>query len=1027
MNKFWVCLGSMLFTALGVTPVFAQTTELGYELEEVVVTAELREVNLQKVSTSIQVTSGDELRKEGKKRIDEIMQGAVGIQMQDSQNGVSFFVRGVDGGGTGAGAVVSTPVIVDGVAQSRAEAVRGGTLDLARAEVMRGPQSTTLGANSLSGAVSLVSNKPVFEYQASTNLDIGNYHGTTMEGVMNVPLADNQAVRIAFTNTKRDGYYSNGAGNSDLSTTRIKYRWQPSDSLDITATAQHQNIGGNGVSQLTLLTYGKYMPWVSGDAFTYGSTLNQFSRCQVSQTNTALITGSYAAGNCANRGTLASSGGAFGYVRPQDSLVMIGAVPNLSSSATLLQTCFPGDPSCVGKIQNTFGGIPEFLGVPTTYLPINDGTNFRTRQNAWDDGTQALAWSNNPYRNTNIELGSVEINWTTDLGTVTFLPSYQSSHFTAVEPYRNYQAMGTNNYQRTKIADLRMNSTSGEKLEWQVGLYYSDDKQNQVQSFINAPGVGMAMDAATVATSDPGQCNLTVDPVTGAIYPVTAATSASATSTTIAPGTILTANPYGTIGTLSTTSPCYNYTITPEVNRISKAAYFNTEYSLLDTFRLIGGARFNDQTGKQTSLGIVNGNQYGPYDSCAPASIYCTGTTQSTDGQPRALNNVAANIRTGTRWTHTTFRAGAEWDVRPEAMVYGVYSTGFNPGSLDGMTGAVNPAVTLEQVTLGLKSQAYDNRLQFNAEAFQTTYHNRPVDGTVIAYFGGADSTTCNVGMGQTQVAYATYGLGFCAGLGNAIVKNFESIGIDIDSTWLISPVDRLNFTAEYMSAQYDEAPYFNKTSTVGMVAATGACSSTTYGYSATPNAYQWGSAGTAPEVYLANGKINPAYITFVAACGTGGTAAQALTQSVAEEVAGVFDNLANGFIGATLQNAPKFSATWTYSHNFLLADGGRITPRISGIYKTQYWSMGAGGPGNTGLNVVIAAANDKSSPYYLAWQQAYATWDTSVAWDKADGKFTINAYVKNLTNEVVMSGYTYSNISLQAPRTYGATFTANF
>lgn len=1007
MKKLWVCLVSMLATAAGVAPVAAQTTNPGYELEEVVVTAELREVNLQKVSTSIQVTSGEELRKEGKKRIDEIMQGAVGIQMQDSQNGVSFFVRGVDAGGTGAGAVVSTPVLVDGVAQSRSEAVRGGTLDLARAEVMRGPQSTTLGANSLSGAVSLVSNKPVFEYQASTNLDIGNYHNMTMEGVMNVPLADNQAVRIAFTNQKRDGYYSNGAGNSDLSTARIKYRWQPTDSLDITATAQHQNIGGNGVSQLTLLTYGKYMPWKTGDAFSVGSTLNQFSICQVSATNTTLVTGTAGpAGNCANRG---NTGGTFGVVRPQDSLVMIGAVPSNLTTASVIaaQTCFPGDPTCVGKIQNTFGGVPEFLGVPTTYIPINDGTNFRTRANAWDDGSQALAWSNNPQRNTNIESGSIEFNWTTDVGTVTFLPSYQSSHFVSLEPYRNYQAMGTDNRQRTKIADLRVNSNSGDQLQWRVGLYYSDDRQNQNQSFINAPGVGMGMVAADIPLNDPGQCNLAVDPTTGLPVPVTVGMTAGDAGLTAS----------GTLYTLATTSPCYNYTITPEVNRISKAAYFNAEYSALDTLRLNGGARFIDQTGKQTSIGIVNGNQYGPYDTCTGISPFlCTGTQSTTNGQPRALDNVQTTIRTGSRWTHTTFRSGFEWDVLPEAMVYAVYSTGFNPGSLDGMTGAVNPAVTLEQTTVGLKSQAFDNRLQFNAESFMTTYHNRPVDGSVLAYIGGADATTCNVGMGQTQSQYATYGTGFCVGLGNAIVKNFNSTGIDIDTTWLISPVDRLNVTAEYMAAKYDEAPQFSKVSGAGMGAG---CATTNAAFAS----YGLSSAG-APNVYGADGKISPAYITWVVGC-TG--SAIPLTVAAAQEIAGIFDTQAAGFIGTTLQNAPKFSSTLTYSHNFLLANGSRVTPRISGIYKTKYWSMGAGGPGNSGLNVVIKAADDPTNPYYLAWQQSYATWDASLAWDKADGKFTVNGYVKNLTNEVVMSGYTYSNISIGAPRTWGATFTANF
>ena len=1008
MNKLWVSMISMLFTAAGTMPALAQTGDAGYELEEVVVTAELREVNLQKVATSIQVTSGEELRKEGKKRIDEIMAGAVGIQTQDSQNGVTFFVRGVDSGG--AGGVVSTPVLVDGVAQSRAEAVRGGTLDLARAEVMRGPQSTTLGANALSGAVSLVSNKPVFNYEASTSLDIGNYHNVTMEGVMNVPLADNQAVRIAYSSQKRDSYYSNGAGDSDLTNARLKYRWQPSNTLDMTATVSHQNIGGNGVNQLTLLTYGRYVPWRNGPASQPGSTLYDHSVCQKTTVDVTIV-------DCATPGAV---------IQQQNSLVNLGATGVIGAS----QLSLPGGPllNAAGKpmIQNTLGGIPEFLGYPVQYLPVNDGTNFRTRQNAWDDGSNYNAWSNNPYRNSNIEQASVELNWTTDLGTVTFLPSYQSTHFTSLEPYRGGQAMGANNYQRTKIGDLRMNSPSGDKLVWQTGLYYSDDRQSQMSSFVNLPGVGMA--AAGMAgnaadptgqgsVGDPGQCNLgvgTTSNLTGQVTTVASNGSPYGLNADGTPTTYVAGVPYAA---LLTTSPCYNYTYQPKLDRLNKAIYFNTEYSVLDTVRLLAGARYNDQTGRQLTYNLINGDQNGPFATCPLDTTgknitVCNGNILPSDPkypQFRALDNLSVATNFATRWTHTTYRAGVEWDVLPETMLYGVYSTGFNPGAFDAMQNTVNPAVTLEQTTVGWKSQAMDNRLQFNGEAFLTEYQNRAIDGNVIAYYGDADSTNCTVAMGATALASPTVGTGYCMGLGTGLVKNFKSKGLDLDMTWLITAVDRLSLTAEYLDAHYDEAPYFRPIA-ANALSGTVACQ----------------SSSTIPPVYNADGTVNPVYLQTAALCGgmnAGGTPTLDEFTALAKGI----DQQSQGFIGTSLQNAPKFSATWNYSHNFLLANGSRLTPRISGAYKTRYWSLGGGGPGNAGVNVIANAGTDRSSPYYLAWQQAYATWDGSIAWDKADGKFTVTGYVKNLTNEVVLSGFTYQYVSIAAPRTWGATFVANF
>ena len=977
-NKLLVSVLSMIASAAATTTAVAQTAEPAYELEEVVVTAELREVNLQKVSTSIQVTSGEELRKEGKKRIDEIMSGTVGIQTQDSQNGVTFFVRGVDSGG--ADGVNSTPVLVDGVAQSRAEAVRGGTLDMARAEVMRGPQSTTLGANALSGAVSLVSNKPAFQYEGSGSLDFGSYNKITTEGVFNAPIGDNQAVRIAASSEKRDSYFSNGSGNSDLTNARIKYRWQPTDSLDIVGTVSYQNIGGNGVSQLTLLTFGKYLPWVGGSdsaaAYVPGNTLNLLSQCKNSDPlNPALVP-------CSSTS---------GLVDPAKSVTFLGYTPYYNGVTLNTATGIPS------PLVSTPNGNPEIMGGATPqYYAVDDGTNFRTRANAWNDGSGPDAWGTQPFRNSDIELASVEVNWTTDIGTVRFLPSYQYTHYTSQEPYRYYQSMGSNNYQRTTTLDLLVNSNTGDKLQWQAGAFYSDDRQDNKSFTMNLPGLGKGMSG----TANVGDCNMT---------------SSGSVATT-------------TADLASPTSPCYSYTLTPKSSRTLAAVFTNGEYSVLDTVRLIGGLRWQENTQDVLSYLPINGDATGPYADCtvpdgtglygAFKNTNCTPGAQFTStstGQiwtgPFDLNHLIVNpdatLEQPAHWAGTTYRAGFEWDALPETMLYGVYSTGFNPGAFDSMN--VNnprPAVTLEQLTTGFKSQFMDNRLQFNGEAFYTTYHNRPVDGSILAVLPigstGASSAVCNVGMGQTGVSRSLDGNALCLGLGTPVVDNFVSKGIDLDLTWLLSPVDRMTLTGELMSASYDSAPTVD---------------------------YALNASATvkAVPIYL-NGAINPAYVAAVAGTAYGWTATSPEAIYLAQDMT----NQLNGFVGTRLQNAPKFSATWAYSHNFLLPNGDRITPRVAGAYKTRYWSVGGGGPGNSGVNAIAQSefcdANDTvGCPYGLAWQQAYATWDASMAWDKSDGKLSINAYVKNLTNEVVLAGFTYQWVSLAAPRTWGLTLTANF
>jgi iron complex outermembrane recepter protein len=262
LKLFLMTTIGIVFFISGLPNVFAQETKTDeFTLEEITVTAQKREMNVQKTPVSIQAVTGDELTEEAKTRLDEIMQGVVGVASQGGQVGDSFYMRGVGTGNfgppTGGLDQPAVAVMMDGVYQQRGEVVRGGTLDVARVEIMRGTQSTTLGGSSLAGAVSLVSNNPVFKYEGDGSLELGNYHLIDAQGVLNVPLSTNQALRFAYSTDKRDGYLSSGASDSDLTNARIKYRLQATDNINIVATFYHQNIGGNGVNN-SILTYNGY-------------------------------------------------------------------------------------------------------------------------------------------------------------------------------------------------------------------------------------------------------------------------------------------------------------------------------------------------------------------------------------------------------------------------------------------------------------------------------------------------------------------------------------------------------------------------------------------------------------------------------------------------------------------------------------------------------------------------------------------------------------------------------------------------
>jgi iron complex outermembrane recepter protein len=253
--------GLMIFLGDALVLLAQETKSEEFTLEEITVTAQKRETNVQKTPIAIQTVSGDELAQEAKTRLDDIMQGVVGVASQGSQVGTDFYMRGIGTGNfgppTGGLDQPAVAVMIDGVYQNRGEVVRGGSLDMQRVEIMRGTQSTTLGGSSLAGAVSLVSNNPVFKYEASGSLELGNYHLVDVQGVLNVPLSESQALRFAYSTDKRDGYISSGAGDSDLANARIKYRLQATEAVEIIASFNHQTIGGNGVNT-GMLTYDGY-------------------------------------------------------------------------------------------------------------------------------------------------------------------------------------------------------------------------------------------------------------------------------------------------------------------------------------------------------------------------------------------------------------------------------------------------------------------------------------------------------------------------------------------------------------------------------------------------------------------------------------------------------------------------------------------------------------------------------------------------------------------------------------------------
>ena len=186
-------------------------------LEEIIVTAQRREQNIQDTPLSVSAISGDILSDSGV--IDNSSLKLLVPGMNFGQQGSYAFIA-MRGARTEGVQVNTQPIIsnyMDGIYRAGTENFLGPMLDINRVEVLRGPQGTTFGRNSYAGVIAVHSNKPsAEEFDASLKYTGGDYSRSDLEGMINVPLSDAVSARIVAAHFEHDGYVENSADGDDF-------------------------------------------------------------------------------------------------------------------------------------------------------------------------------------------------------------------------------------------------------------------------------------------------------------------------------------------------------------------------------------------------------------------------------------------------------------------------------------------------------------------------------------------------------------------------------------------------------------------------------------------------------------------------------------------------------------------------------------------------------------------------------------------------------------------------------------------
>lgn len=219
-------------------------------LEDIVVTAEKRETNLQKTPISISVLGSQALADRHAQSLLDLQDGAVpSLRVSPSfsrNSALTIGIRGITGGDPNQPSRdAGIGVYIDGVYLGRAQGLGMALMDIERIEVLKGPQGTLFGRNSVGGAVSIVTRKPSGEFQLRQTLGVRNFNGYSSETHLDLPSFANISLKFDAVFNKRDGTVKNplqGADDFNLFDRRGIHGaalWEPNDTFSAQLDADY--------------------------------------------------------------------------------------------------------------------------------------------------------------------------------------------------------------------------------------------------------------------------------------------------------------------------------------------------------------------------------------------------------------------------------------------------------------------------------------------------------------------------------------------------------------------------------------------------------------------------------------------------------------------------------------------------------------------------------------------------------------------------------------------------------------------
>lgn len=220
-------------------------------IDDIIVTAQKREQNLQDVPIVVTSLSQETLQNAGVRDIKDlqILTPGMTVTSTSSEASTTARIRGVGTVGDNPGLESSVGVVIDGVYRSRNSVGFGDLGELARIEVLKGPQGTLFGKNTSAGVINIITEAPSFTPGFNGEVTMGNYGAWGISGSVTGPINDQVAFRLYAGNRERDGFMNIDTGdgprqetddnNVEFATLRGQLLILPNDNASIKLIADY--------------------------------------------------------------------------------------------------------------------------------------------------------------------------------------------------------------------------------------------------------------------------------------------------------------------------------------------------------------------------------------------------------------------------------------------------------------------------------------------------------------------------------------------------------------------------------------------------------------------------------------------------------------------------------------------------------------------------------------------------------------------------------------------------------------------